>query len=115
LFIWMSKLNLVDTHFPIIVPPMLGAFGMFGVFVLRQFFITIPNDMDEAAKIDGCTPWKTFWKIMLPLASPALATVCIFTALHSWDEFFEPLIFLNSHHLFTIPLAMSLFTDQAGV
>lgn len=115
LFIWMSKLGFVDTHFPLIVPPMLGAFGMFGVFVLRQFFITIPKDLDEAAKIDGCTPWKTFWKIMMPLAAPALATVCIFTFLHSWDEFFEPLIFLNSSKLFTIPLAMSLFTDEAGV
>lgn len=115
LFIGMSKLGLVDTHFPIIVPPMLGTFGIFGVFVLRQFFITIPNDLDEAAKIDGCTPWKTFWRIMFPLAGPALATVCIFTFLHSWDEFFEPLIFINSNKLFTIPIAMALFTDQSGV
>ncbi len=114
LFMWMSKLNLVNTHFPLIVPPMLGAYGMFGVFLLRQFFITIPSDLDEAAKIDGCTPWTTFWKIMFPLSIPALATLSIFVFLHSWNEFFEPLIYLSSSDLYTLPLALSLFTDQSG-
>lgn len=114
LFIWMSKLQLVNTHFPLIVPPMLGAGGMFGVFLLRQFFITVPNELDEAAKIDGCTPWMTFWRIMVPLAKPALATLTIFTFLNSWNEFFEPLIYLSSDRLFTLPLALSLFTDQSG-
>jgi len=114
LFNWMSQLGLVNTHFPLIVPPMLGAGGMFGVFLLRQFFITVPNDLDESARIDGCTPWKTFWRIMLPLATPALATLCIFTFLNSWNEFFDPLIYLNSSKLFTLPLALSLFTDQSG-
>ncbi|WP_240415681.1 carbohydrate ABC transporter permease [Paenibacillus periandrae] len=114
LFIWLSKIGLVDTHFPLIVPPMLGAGGMFGVFLYRQFFITIPNDLDEAAKIDGCTPWTTFRKIMLPLASPAIATLSILTFLHSWNEFFEPLVYLNSSKLFTIPLALSLFTSDSG-
>ncbi|MFS0723404.1 carbohydrate ABC transporter permease [Paenibacillus sp. 1P07SE] len=114
LFTWFSQLGLVNTHFPLIVPPMLGAGGMFGVFLLRQFFITVPGDLDEAAKIDGCTPWTTFWRIMLPLSAPALATLCIFTFLHSWNEFFEPLIYLNSSHLYTLPLSLSLFTDQSG-
>ncbi len=114
LFQWMSMLGLVNTHFPLIVPPMLGAYGMFGVFLLRQFFITVPSDLDEAAKIDGCTPWTTFVRIMLPLCVPALATLCIFVFLHSWNEFFEPLIYLSSSHLYTLPLALSLFTDQSG-
>lgn len=114
LFIWMSDLGLVNTHFPLIVPPMLGAGGMFGVFLLRQFFITVPGDLDEAAKIDGCTPWMTFWRIMVPLAKPALATLTIFTFLNSWNEFFEPLIYLSTDELFTLPLALSLFTDQSG-
>ncbi len=114
LFIWMSKMKLVNTHFPLIIPPMLGAGGMFGVFLLRQFFITVPNDLDEAAKIDGCTPWMTFWRIMVPLAKPALATLTIFTFLNSWNEFFEPLIYLSTDKLFTLPLALSLFTDQSG-
>lgn len=114
LFNWMSQLKLVNTHFPLIVPPMLGAGGMFGVFLLRQFFITVPNDLDESARIDGCTPWTTFWKIMMPLATPALATLCIFTFLNSWNEFFDPLIYLNSSRLFTLPLSLSMFTDQSG-
>ncbi|MHA6480853.1 carbohydrate ABC transporter permease [Paenibacillus sp. strain BS8-2] len=114
LFQWMSKLGLVNTHFPLIVPPMLGAYGMFGVFLLRQFFITVPSDLDEAAKIDGCTPWTTFWRIMFPLCAPALSTLCIFVFLHSWNEFFEPLIYLSSSDLYTLPLALSLFTDQSG-
>ncbi|WNR44053.1 carbohydrate ABC transporter permease [Paenibacillus roseipurpureus] len=114
LFTWLSKLNLVDTHFPLIFPPMLGAGGMFGVFLCRQFFITIPNELDEAAKIDGCTPLRTFRTIMLPLATPTLATLTIFTFLHSWNEFFEPLVYLNTSKLYTIPLALSLFTNEAG-
>ncbi|MBO9605353.1 MAG: carbohydrate ABC transporter permease [Paenibacillaceae bacterium] len=114
LFIWLSKLHLVNTHFPLIVPPMLGAGGMFGVFLCRQFFIAIPSDLDEAAKLDGCSPWMTFWRIMLPLATPALAALSIFTFLHSWNEFFEPLVYLNSSRLYTIPLALSLFTTESG-
>ncbi len=114
LFKWMSVLHLVNTHFPLIVPPMLGAYGMFGVFLLRQFFITIPSDLDEAAKIDGCSPWMTFRRIMFPLCVPALATLCIFVFLHSWNEFFDPLIYLSSSDLYTLPLALSLFTDQSG-
>jgi multiple sugar transport system permease protein len=114
LFIWLSKFGLVNTHFPLIVPPMLGAGGMFGVFLCRQFFITIPNDLDEAAKIDGCTPWGTFLRVVLPLAAPALATLSIFTFLHSWNEFFEPLVYLSSSRLYTIPLALSLFTTESG-
>jgi multiple sugar transport system permease protein len=114
IFTWLSQLGLVNTHFPLIVPPILGAGGMFGVFLFRQFFITIPKDLDEAAKIDGCTPWRTFWKIMFPLAAPSLSTLSIFTFLHSWNEFFEPLVYLNSSRLFTLPLALSLFTTDLG-
>lgn len=114
LFIALSKVGLVNTHFPLIVPPMLGAGGMFGVFLFRQFFITLPADLDEAAKIDGCSPWRTFWRIMLPLAAPAVATLSILTFLHSWNEFFEPLVYLNTDNLFTIPLALSLFTGESG-
>jgi multiple sugar transport system permease protein len=113
-FIWFSKLGLIDIHFPLIVPPILGAGGIFGVFLLRQFYITIPKDMDEAAEIDGCTPWQTFWKIMIPMATPAFATLAIFTFLNSWEDFLDPLIYINSSKLFTLPIAMRLFTDTAG-
>lgn len=114
LFYWMSKLSLVNTHIPLILTPMLGAGGMFAVFLFRQFFITIPDELDEAAKIDGCTPFKTFWRIMLPLSGPAMATVVIFTFLNAWNEFFEPLIYLNSSKLYTLPLALAMFTTEAG-
>ncbi|MBB6637694.1 carbohydrate ABC transporter permease [Cohnella thailandensis] len=113
-FIWFSKLQLADTHFPLIVPPMLGAGGIFGVFLLRQFFITVPNELDEAAEIDGCSPWTTFWRIMVPLAAPAFATLSIFTFLNSWEDFLDPMIYISSSDLFTLPIAMKLFTDTAG-
>ncbi|WP_284645971.1 carbohydrate ABC transporter permease [Paenibacillus silviterrae] len=114
MFVWMTKLGLADTHFPLVFPPMLGREGLFGVFLLRQFFITVPGELDEAAKIDGCTPWKTFWRIMLPLAGPSLSTLAIFTFLHSWDNYFDPLIFISTDKLFTLPVGLKLFTDAAG-
>jgi multiple sugar transport system permease protein len=113
-FIWFSKLGLIDIHFPLIVPPILGAGGIFGVFLLRQFYITVPKEMDEAAEIDGCTPWQTFWRIMVPMTTPAFATLAIFTFLNSWEDFLDPLIYINSSKLFTLPIAMRLFTDTAG-
>lgn len=113
-FLWFSKLSLVDTHFPLIVPPILGAGGIFGVFLLRQFFITLPNDLDEAAEIDGCSRWQILIKIMVPLASPVFATLSIFTFLNSWEDFLDPLIFISSSEKFTLPIAMKLFTDTAG-
>ncbi|MEC0232560.1 carbohydrate ABC transporter permease [Paenibacillus alba] len=114
MFIWFTKLQLTDTFFPLIVPPMLGAGGMFGVFLLRQFYITVPGELVEAAKIDGCSPWTTFWTIMLPISGPIMATLAIFTFLHSWDNYFDPLIFISSNHLFTLPVGLKLFTDTAG-
>ncbi|WP_168121830.1 carbohydrate ABC transporter permease [Paenibacillus sp. HB172176] len=114
LYIAFGKIGMVDTHLPLILPPMLGAAGIFGVFLMRQFFITIPNDLVEAAKIDGCSPIGTFLRIMFPLAAPAIATLSIITFLQTWNEFFEPLVYLNSSKLFTIPLALSLFSDDGG-
>lgn len=114
LFLGLTNLSLANTHFPLIVPPILGAGGMFGVFLLRQFFITMPGELEEAAKMDGCNPWTTFLRIMLPQATPALATLSIFTFLNSWNDFFDPLIYLSSKELFTLPLALSMFTDQSG-
>lgn len=114
LFIWMTKLKMVNTHFPLIVPAILGSGGMFGLFLMRQYFITIPIDMDEAAKIDGCNPWQIYFRIMLPMSAPAVASLSLITFLNRWNEFFEPLIYLSSNKLFTLPLALSMFTDQNG-
>lgn len=114
LFNWMGKLGWVNTHWPLIIPPILGSGGMFGLFMMRQYYITIPDEMDEAAKIDGCNQFQTFFKIMLPMAVPALASLSLITFLASWNEFFTPLIYLTSDKLFTLPLGLSMFTDQAG-
>jgi multiple sugar transport system permease protein len=113
-FILMRTLGLVNTHVPLILPPMLGAAGVFGVFLMRQFFLTIPIELEEAAKIDGLSPFGTFRKIMLPLAHSPFATLAIFTFLASWNEFLDPLIYLNSRNLYTLPLALASFTDEAG-
>ncbi|TLS52854.1 carbohydrate ABC transporter permease [Paenibacillus antri] len=115
LFVWFGNLGVVDTHFPLIVPAILGAGGTFGVFLMRQFFLTIPNELGEAARIDGCSPLRLYWNIMLPLATPAIATLSILTFLGSWNEFFDPLIYLHSSELYTIPLALAMFTDEGGV
>lgn len=114
LFNWMTKLKWINTHLPLIIPPILGSGGIFGVFIMRQYFITIPDDMMEAAKIDGCNPWQTFFKVMLPMAIPALGSLSLITFLNNWNEFFAPLIYLSSDKLFTLPLGLSMFTDQAG-
>jgi len=115
LFISFSKLRITDSYFPLIVPQIFGYGGAFGVFLMRQFFITVPDAMAEAARIDGCTPWTTFWNIMLPLATSVIATLCIFTFLNNWNEIFLPLIYLSSSDLYTVPLALSLFTSENGV
>lgn len=114
LFILMRTLGLVNTHVPLILPPVLGAGGVFGVFLMRQFFLTIPGEIEEAARIDGLSPFGIFWRIVLPLAQAPLATLAIFTFLASWNEFFDPLIYLNSKPLYTLPLALALYTDEAG-
>lgn len=113
-FILMRTFGLVNTHVPLILPPVLGASGVFGVFLMRQFFLTVPVELEEAAKLDGLTPFGTFWRIVLPLANAPLATLAIFTFLASWNEFFDPLIYLNSKPLYTLPLALALYTDEAG-
>lgn len=114
MFLFMRELGLINTHVPLIVLPIFGASGVFGVFVMRQFFLAIPKELEEAAMIDGCSRWRIFWSIMLPMAKPAIATLTIFTFLTSWNDFYDPLIFLNDKELMTLPLALSLFTDEAG-
>ncbi|MGI6737907.1 MAG: carbohydrate ABC transporter permease [Christensenellales bacterium] len=115
LFIALSKLQLVDTHFPLIVPQIFGYGGAFGVFLMRQFYITVPDELIEAGKIDGCSQPKIFYNIVLPMSTSTIATLVIFTFLQNWNEFFVPLIFLSNSRLFTIPLALSLFTTESGV
>jgi multiple sugar transport system permease protein len=108
-FIMMRQLGLVDTHLSLIL---LQAFSAFGVFLMRQFFISIPNDLLEAARIDGLSEFGIYRRIMLPLAKPALATLTIFTAVFVWNDFMGPLIYLNTESLKTIQLGLRMFIQQ---
>ena len=108
-FIIMRRLDLVDTHMSLIL---LQAFSAFGVFLMRQFFISIPNDIIDAARIDGLNEYGIYFRIMLPLSQPALATLTIFTAVFVWNDFMGPLIYLNSQSLKTIQLGLRMFIMQ---
>jgi multiple sugar transport system permease protein len=108
-FIMMRNLSLVDSHWSLIL---LQAFTAFGVFLLRQFFISIPNELIEAARIDGLSEYGIYFRIMLPLSKPALATLTIFTAVFVWNDFMGPLIYLNSESLKTIQLGLRMFIQQ---
>jgi multiple sugar transport system permease protein len=110
LFLIMKQLGWVDSHLSIIVPGAL--FNAFAVFLLRQFIRGIPKEMEEAATIDGCSRWRIYWQIILPLLVPAMSALGIFLFLGSWNEFFRPLIFLSSPDLFTVPLMLNQFRGQ---
>lgn len=108
-FLLFRFLGWINTYFPLILPFFFGG-GAFYIFLLRQFFMTIPKDLDEAAKIDGASSVRIFWNILLPLAKPALATVAIFSFIEHWNEFIAPLIFLNSPEKFTVSIGLRHFT-----
>jgi len=111
-FLLFRFLGWINTYFPLILPFFFGG-GAFYIFLLRQFFMTIPKDLDEAAKIDGASSVRIFWNILLPLAKPALATVAIFSFIEHWNEFIAPLIFLNSTEKFTVSIGLRHFTASA--
>jgi multiple sugar transport system permease protein len=103
----------IDTWFPLIVPSWFGG-GAFSVFLLRQFFMQIPRDLDEAATIDGANSWQILWRILMPLAQPALATVAIFAFLTHWNDFFHPLIYLSSVENFPLSVGLRWFQQTAN-
>ena len=107
-FLLFRYLGWINTFMPLIVPSYFGG-GAFYIFLLRQFFMTIPRDLDEAAKIDGASSVRIFWNILLPLAKPAIATVAIFSFIQHWNEFIAPLIFLNSTDKFTVSIGLRYF------
>ena len=106
-YLLFRELKWLDSFKPLIVPSFFGG-GAFYIFLLRQFFLTIPLDYDDAARIDGCGTFSVFWRIILPLSKPALGTMAIFTFMGQWNSFFEPLIYLNRFE--TQPLAVALTT-----
>ncbi|HHX38778.1 MAG TPA: carbohydrate ABC transporter permease [Armatimonadetes bacterium] len=110
--IWRS-LGLIDTFAPMTVPAFFGG-GAFTVFLLRQFFMTVPKELDEAAMIDGCSYFGIWWRILLPLSRPALVTVTLFSFLAHWDDFMGPLIYLNSMEKYTVSIGLRMFQDMFG-
>lgn len=107
----MVKLHLLDSYMGLIIP---AAFSAFGTFMLRQFMLTISPALDEAASIDGATPWQIYWDVIMPLARPGLITLSIFTFMGQYGSFFWPLIMIKSEHLRTLPIGMLFFNNNYG-
>lgn len=113
-FFFMTELGWVGTHLPLIVLPIFGANGVVGTFLMRQFFLSIPGEIEDAAMIDGLGRWGIWWRIALPISRPALGALAILSFLFSWNLFLEPLVFVNDLQAFTLPLALNNFTDNYG-
>lgn len=112
-YVMFLNLGWVDTYLPLVVPRFLAADGFF-IFLMVQFFRQLPRELDEAAMIDGCSPFKIYWAIILPLSLPAMATAAIFSLIWVWEDFLAPLVYLNDIKSYTVPLALRLFLDQEG-
>jgi multiple sugar transport system permease protein len=109
-FIIFRNLGWINTLQPLWVPWWFGG-GAFNVFLLRQFLMTLPHDLDEAARIDGASSWQIYWRVLMPLSRPALITVAIFSFIRSWNDFLEPLIYLHDEKLRTLALGLRGFQD----
>jgi putative chitobiose transport system permease protein len=112
LFIVTLKLGLVDSYAGVILPVAVNAFG---IFLLRQAFTTIPKDLEDAARIDGCSDWQIYARIMLPLIKPALATLAAFTFVAQWNDFLWPLVILKSREYYTLQLGLASLQGVFGV
>lgn len=106
LFFLMRQFHWINTYQALILP---GLFGGFGIFMMRQYFLGLPKDLEESAKIDGCNIFSTFFKIALPLAIPAIATLSIFTFVTTWNSFMWPLIVTNTESMRTLPVGLAIF------
>ena len=113
-FIIFRELGWIDTLLPLIVPWFFGG-GPFNIFLLRQFLMTIPEELDDAARIDGCGLLGIYWRIIIPQATPALAAVAIFAFQARWNDFLMPLIYIHSRERFTLALGLRLFQEEYWV
>ena len=114
LFQMFHRWGLLDTHWPLILVPVFGAPSVLATFIMRQFFLALPGELEEAARLDGLGRFGMFRRIALPLARPALGAVAIFTFLQSWNLYLEPIVFLSSKDMFTLPQALTQFVDAYG-
>jgi multiple sugar transport system permease protein len=111
-FIIIRQLGWIDTYQALILPP---AFSAFSTFLLRQYFLSIPLELDDAARVDGASSFRIWWQIAMPLAGPALATLAIFTFLGQWNNFLWPLVVTNSEQMQTLPVGLATFQGQYSV
>ena len=107
----MIKLSIVDTYWGLIIP---ASFSAFGTFLLRQFMLAIPAEIDEAAEIDGASKWQLYWDVILPLARPGLITLSIFTFISNYHSFFWPLVMMKNVHRYTLPIGLLFFDSTQG-
>ncbi len=112
-YILFLNIGWVNTILPLVVPKFLAVDAFF-IFLLVQFFRGLPRELDEAAVMDGCSPWRIYWNIILPLSLPALGTAAIFTFIFTWDDFFGPLVYLTDVQNFTVQLGLRGFLDSGG-
>ena len=108
----MRYLGWIDTYMALIVPFFFGS--AYGTFLMRQFFMTLPKELEEAARVDGCGPFRIYWQIFLPLVRPALATLAVFTALFFWNDFLWPLLVTQSNTMKTLPVGLASFQGLYG-
>lgn len=114
IFRWVSDLGLMDTHWPLIIIPIFGPQSVVGVFIFRQFFLSLPAELEEAGRLDGVGRLGLFFRVALPLAGPAIGAVGIIKFLASFNMYFEPLIFLRTAERFTVSLGLTQFQDAYG-
>jgi multiple sugar transport system permease protein len=113
-YLLFLDLGWVNSYLPLIVPRFLAS-DAFYIFLMVQFFRQLPRELDEAAMIDGCSPYKIYWAIILPLSLPAMATAAIFSFIWTWEDFLGPLVYLNDIKDYTVPLALRMFVSQDSV
>lgn len=111
-FLLFRSLGWIDTFLPLIVPAFFG--NAFLIFMLRQFFLTLPQELIDAAYLDGCTDWTILWRIVVPLTKPAIATVALFAFVWAWTDFMAPLIYLNDSSKFTLTVGLQYFLGRHG-
>jgi multiple sugar transport system permease protein len=109
-YVLFRSFGWLDTHFPLIVPNFFG--GVFGTFLLRQFFLTLPSELEDAARIDGCSRFGIYWRIFLPLSKPALATLGVFVFMSNWNNLLGPVVYLSSYEKMTLTVGLAFFRGQ---